>query len=59
MDSNIGSIKTIQGLGGILENKVTTYNDESTLTGRYWININESIDKYQEKYKSKIRIKGW
>ena len=57
LDSNTGSVKTIQALGGVLENKVTTHNNESTLTGRYWIDVNESIDKYKEQYKSRIKVK--
>lgn len=35
-DTNIGSFKTIESCGGILENKVNT---EDGITRRYWINL--------------------
>lgn len=57
-DKNPGSIKTIQALGGILENKITTYNDETTLIGRYWIDVNKSIKNYKDSYIKKIYKKG-
>ena len=53
-DNNLGSIKTIEALGGILENKVPNYEDEKVLTGRYWINVNKSIEKYKEEYEKYI-----
>lgn len=53
-DENLGSTKTIESLGGILENKVTNYDDENKLTRRYWINVNESIEKYYEQFKDYI-----
>ena len=53
-DNNLGSIKTIFALGGVLENKVSDYEDEKVLMGRYWINVNESIEKYKEEYETYI-----
>ena len=54
VDGNLGSIKTIQALGGILENKIPYHKDENVLLGRYWINVEESILKYSEQYKEFI-----
>ena len=51
------SIGTIKALGGTLENKVTDYKDENGLIGRYWINVDESLEKYDSVYKKKILIK--
>ena len=46
---NIGSAKTIQNSGGVLENEVL-----DPLTGkllqRYWINVNDAVKKAEEKY---------
>ena len=53
-DNNLGSVKTIEALGGILENKIPNYKDETILTGRYWINVDESIEKYKEEYEKYI-----
>ena len=53
-DNNLGSVKTIQALGGVLENKVPNYKDENVLMGRYWINVDESIQKYKEEYEKYI-----
>ena len=47
-EDNIASIKSIEALGGILENKVV--KEEKILMRRYWINLDESINKYSEKY---------
>ena len=44
-DNNLGSVKTIQALGGVLENKIPDYEDKNILMGRYWINVDESIEK--------------
>ena len=53
--TNLGSDKTIKALGGILERcEIDPYDGE--LTNVYWINVNESIEKYKntyEKYVSK------
>ena len=56
-DNNLGSVKTIQALGGVLENKIPAYEDENILMGRYWINVDESIEKYKEEYEKYITIK--
>ena len=53
-ENNLGSVKTIEALGGILENKIPDYEDENVLMGRYWIDVNESIEKYKEEYKKYI-----
>lgn len=53
-DNNLGSVKTIEALGGILENKIPDYEDETILMGRYWINVNESIEKYKDVYEQSI-----
>ena len=55
-DNNIGSVKTIQALGGVLENKIEVENQDS-LKGRYWINVDESIEKYKEEYEKHINKK--
>ena len=41
-DDNIGSVKTILDAGGVLENKI---NDNGKLLGRYWIDVEESLEK--------------
>lgn len=51
-DFNLGSVKTILALGGVLENKI---EEEKGLLGRYWINVNESIEKNKELYKEKVK----
>lgn len=56
-DNNLGSVKTIHALGGVLENKITDYEDENILMGRYWIKVDESIEKYKEEYEKYINIK--
>lgn len=56
-DNNLGSVKTIQALGGVLENKIPDYEDESILMGRYWINVDESIEKNKEEYKKYIKVR--
>ena len=53
-DSNIGSVKTILSLGGKLENKIFSYENNNVLMGRYWIDVNKSLDKYFNSYKNKI-----
>ena len=47
-DTNPGSVKTILALGGVLENKI-----EDNL-GRYWIDVEDSINKYKDVYKGVI-----
>lgn len=39
-ENNIGSIKTIEANGGILENKIST-GDDKPLKRRYWIHLND------------------
>ena len=47
--NNLGSDKTIQALGGILE-KTEIDPMDNTLTNVYWINVKESLDKYKGIY---------
>lgn len=41
-DDNVASIKTIESLGGILDNKITS-EEGSGLIRRYYINVDESL----------------
>ena len=51
--NNIGSNKTILALGGILERcEVDPY--DNLLTNVYWINVEESLNKYSETYEKYI-----
>ncbi len=50
---NIGSNKTILSLGGELE-KTELDKYDNTMTNYYWINVNDSIEKYYECYKNQI-----
>lgn len=52
-DDNIGSIKTIKALDGVLENRIKE-DGKKYLLGRYWINVNGVIDKYLKVYEDKI-----
>lgn len=45
--SNLGSDKTIRGLGGILEKVDTSNNKKMNI---YWIDVNDSINKYKDIY---------
>ena len=46
---NLGSDKTIQALGGVLER--TDIDDyDGALTNVYWINVKDSIRKYKDIY---------
>ena len=55
--TNIGSEKTILALGGELEGEV--YEEEKNRTLRnYWINVDESIEKYKELYGKKVLKRG-
>ena len=56
-DNNLGSINTIKALGGILENKIESYKENEDILGRYWIDVNESLETYYQEYKKKILIK--
>ncbi len=51
-DDNLGSVKTILSLGGVLENKI---NYDGSIIGRYWINVNNAILKNKNKYKDVIK----
>ena len=57
LENNIGSIKTIEALGGNLENSIPYYKDEKILLNRYYINVNETIKKYNKIYEKYIRKK--
>ncbi|MCM1052694.1 MAG: hypothetical protein NC483_01775 [Ruminococcus sp.] len=51
---NIGSNKTILALGGKLEKtEIDVY--DNMMTNYYWINVNDSIEKYYEFYKNYIK----
>lgn len=53
--SNLGSVKTIEALGGILEQTdIDPY--DGILTSVYLFNVNETIDKYKEMFKDKIYV---
>ena len=53
--NNLGSVKTIEALGGILEQTdIDPY--DGVLTSVYWFNVNETIDKYKEMFKDKIYV---
>lgn len=57
--TNLGSDKTIQALGGILERAEIDPRDNE-LDNIYWINVDESIEKYKNEYdkyiyKKKVR----
>lgn len=49
VDTNEGSEKTIKALGGIFDKEVYEENRKVTLHN-YWINVEESIEKYQYIY---------
>lgn len=51
--NNLGSRKTIEALGGILERKEIDPNDD-VLTSYYWIDVNLSINMYKETFKNNI-----
>ena len=50
---NIGSNKTIQALGGKLEETKLDLSD-NIMTNYYWINVDETIKKYSREYDNKI-----
>lgn len=54
-DNNLASIKTILAFNGVLENKIKE-NDNDVLLGRYWINVEESLESKKE-YQDKIIVK--
>lgn len=51
--SNLGSAKTIQALGGILEKEYYDEKSQETIQV-YWIDVNESIKINENKYKKTI-----
>lgn len=53
-EDNIGSNRTILALGGVLE-KTKLYEYSNTMANYYWINVNDSIEKYYEYYKTYIK----
>lgn len=54
-DDNKGSVKTILAFDGVLENKIKE-NDNDVLLGRYWVNVEESLESKKE-YQDKIIVK--
>ena len=52
---NIGSNKTILALDGVLE-KTEPYEYDNIMTNYYWINVNDSLEKYYEYYRNHIKI---
>ena len=50
---NLGSDKTIKALGGILE-RCELDESDNTMTNVYWINVDESIEKYKDEYSKYI-----
>lgn len=55
--TNLGSDRTIRALGGVLEKCEMDPND-NTLTNAYWIDVDESIEKYRDEYIDKISEKA-
>lgn len=53
--NNLGSVKTMQALGGKLERTKVDPSD-GILTSVYWFDVNETIDKYQNVFKNNIDI---
>lgn len=54
--SNLGSVKTIEALGGTLE-KTDIDPYDGILTNIYLFNVEETINKYKETFKNNIYIK--
>lgn len=55
--NNLGSSKTMQALGGVLERtEIDPY--DGILTSVYWFNVDETITKYKEKFQNNIYIKS-
>lgn len=51
--NNLGSAKTMQALGGVLERtEVDPY--DGLLTSVYWFNVDETIEKYKDIFKDNI-----
>lgn len=54
--TNIGSKRTIEALGGVFEEEVCDDRDGRMLYN-YWINVDESIEKYKDIYGKNIKKK--
>ena len=53
--NNLGSARTMQALGGVLERtEVDPY--DGLLTSVYWFDVDETIEKYREIFKDNIYI---
>ena len=51
--NNVGSDKSIKALGGVLErSEVDPYDNE--LTNVYWIDVNDSLEKYKDTYEQYV-----
>jgi len=53
-ESNPASWKTIEALGGVFEKKVPNKYEEGEILCKYWINVDESLEKYKEEYNKYI-----
>jgi len=53
--SNLGSVRTIESLGGTLE-KIEIDPYDGILTSVYWFNTSETANKYNERFKNNIYI---
>lgn len=56
--NNLGSAKTMQSLGGVLERTEVNPSD-GVLTSVYWFNVNETIHKYEDTIKDNICINSY
>ena len=56
--NNLGSAKTIQSLGGVLE-RTEVDPSNGVLTSVYWFNVNETIHKYEDTFKDNICINSY
>ena len=56
--NNLGSAKTMQSLGGVLERTEVDPSD-GVLTSVYWFNVNETIHKYEGAFKDNICINSY
>lgn len=53
--NNLGSAKTMQALGGVLERTEIDPSD-GILTSVYWFNVDGCLEKYKEQYIDKIKL---
>lgn len=53
-ESNPPSWRTIEALGGVFENKVPNKYEEGEILCKYWINVDESLEKYKKEYQRYI-----